>query len=289
MHPLSFVFEAIGTRWEIDIPEPSKDAAPLREAILARIEIFDRNYSRFRTDSLVTRMAREAGTYELPADAKPLFDLYEQLYRLTNGAFTPLIGRTLEDAGYDTSYSLKPASIIRPPQPWEEVMRYAFPHLTLIEPALLDFGAAGKGYLVDLIGALLVEHGVESFVIDAGGDILHRGPKSARIGLEDPAEPGKAVGAATIQNQSLCGSAGNRRTWGAFHHTIDPRTLTSPTDILATWAIASTTLLADALTTCLYLVPPQTPAPHFDFHYAVMDASRRMTVSPDAPIELFTE
>ena len=62
----STTFEAIGTKWQIDILEPIEkersDALLLR--IKERIAEFDKNYSRFRSDSLVTEMSRRAGKYE---------------------------------------------------------------------------------------------------------------------------------------------------------------------------------------------------------------------------------
>ena len=52
-------------------------------------------------------MARAAGQYHLPDDAKPMFDLYYKLYAATDGKCTPLIGQVLVDAGYDANYSLQ--------------------------------------------------------------------------------------------------------------------------------------------------------------------------------------
>ena len=96
-------FEAIGTHWKIQIHDEISDS--LRSDIFAlvhkRIAEYDKNYSRFRSDSLVTEMSKQIGVYTLPNDAKPMFDLYEQLYRLTNGSVTPLIGNLLEESGYD--------------------------------------------------------------------------------------------------------------------------------------------------------------------------------------------
>src|SRR4051812_14291502 len=95
--PTSWRFEAIGTGWQIDIyePLPEPKTRELKRDITARIETFDKNYSRFRPDSLVTAMSREAGRYELPADARPMFDLYKDLYSMSDGAVTPLIGQVL--------------------------------------------------------------------------------------------------------------------------------------------------------------------------------------------------
>ncbi len=104
----TFIFEAIGTKWTIDIRTPllQNEADLLFEKILTRIDEFDKNYSRFRSDSLVTEMSRVTGHYRLPNDAKKMLDLYEKLYSLTKGLMTPLIGKSLEEAGYDANYSL---------------------------------------------------------------------------------------------------------------------------------------------------------------------------------------
>ena len=79
--------------------------AGLVEQIAARVEAFDRTYSRFRDDSLVSAIARTPGTYPFPDDAPELFELYRRLYEATDAAVSPLVGRTLETLGYDRGYS----------------------------------------------------------------------------------------------------------------------------------------------------------------------------------------
>lgn len=50
-----FTFDAIGTQWEIETQEPLSPR--LEHHILERIQQFDATYSRFRPDSLVSRVA----------------------------------------------------------------------------------------------------------------------------------------------------------------------------------------------------------------------------------------
>lgn len=63
-------FEAIGTHWEIEIETKLNQvaSAKLYREITGLIEDFDQAYSRFRPDSLVSTMAKEAGQYPLRAD-----------------------------------------------------------------------------------------------------------------------------------------------------------------------------------------------------------------------------
>lgn len=283
-------FEAIGTHWNIQVFDTASngEVSELKRRVLKRIDEYDKNYSRFRGDSLVTRMSHKAGRYTLPDDAKPLMDLYKQLYDISSGAVTPLIGQTLVEAGYDANYSLKPGELHAPPK-WEEVLDYKFPHLTFKRPALLDFGAAGKGYLVDIIGELLDGQGVKSYLINAGGDILFHAMTTDRadIGLEHPVDATMAIGVAHIRNQSLCGSSGNRRAWGKYHHIISPQSLNSPRHIAAAWVVADTGLLADGLTTALFFVGPDVLKQHFDFEYAIIRSDMSLNHSTNFPADFF--
>lgn len=284
-----FEFEAIGTRWQIDLPDQVsvEEEARLLRQIQDRIEKFDQTYSRFRPDSLVTKMSLQAGTYTLPADAKKLLDLYQQLYDLTSGAFTPLIGQVLVDAGYDTQYSLQENGQLHQAEKWTDILEYTFPTLTLKKPALLDFGAAGKGYLVDLVGQILQENKIKQFCVDAGGDILYHSDQLLEVGLEHPQNLNQVIGIAKIKNQSICGSAGNRRNWGKFHHIIHPDTLTSPSHILATWVVAEKAILADGLATCLFFVPSQKLIKDYNFEYLILDKNYQVEKSAAFPAELF--
>lgn len=284
-------FEAIGTHWKITIHDKISDAkqSDIFKLITDRIAVYDKHYSRFRNDSLVAEMSRCAGEYVLPDDAKPMFDLYEKLYKLTNGSVTPLIGKLLSDAGYDATYSLE-TKPLHAPLKWEDAIDYMFPRLTIKQPVLLDVGAAGKGYLVDIVGNLMLDQGIASFTINAGGDIVHTDVerKKIRVGLEHPNDSTSAIGVAQIGNESICGSAGNRRTWNQFHHILDPHKLASPKHIAAVWVIAETGLLADALTTCLFFVEPEMLKTPFSFEYLIVYADLTMRRSPGFNAEMFS-
>ncbi|PRY67646.1 thiamine biosynthesis lipoprotein [Glaciihabitans tibetensis] len=229
-------FDAIGAPWRIDTPEPLPPEVVA--AIAERIESFDRTYSRFRTDSLVSRINREPGVWEFPPDAPPLFALYRSLYEATGGAVSPLVGARLENLGYDRSYSLTPnPESVRVPS-WDNAVAWDGERLTTVRPVLLDVGAAGKGYLVDLVAAILTEAGVDEYVVDASGDLVHRGSSPLRVALEHPRDPTKAIGVYTLSNAALCASASNRRAWGSgLHHVLDALTGEPTTRVIATWAV----------------------------------------------------
>ncbi len=284
-------FEAIGTSWQIDLYDDHGDdrAEVCLAAVQERIDQFDLAYSRFRPDSLVSAMARKAGEYDLPADAGPMIELYQQLYDLTDAAMTPLIGQTLVEAGYDSSYSLR-ESTLTPVPAWPKVASWDGQRLALSQPALLDFGAAGKGYLVDLVSAVIEAHGFVAYTVDAGGDLKHRGAgrEALRVGLEHPDDRAQVIGLAAITDASLCGSAGNRRRWGRWHHVVNPHTMSSPEAVKAVWVVAAEALMADALTTALFFVEPAQLLPSFDFEYVIIYEGMLAQASPNWPGQLYS-
>jgi thiamine biosynthesis lipoprotein len=285
--PAAWQFEAIGTVWQIDTADPlAPDAAA---AVTARIDGFDAVWSRFRPDSVVSRIAADGGSWLLDEDSQALLDLYAELYDLTDGAVTPLVGRTLADLGYDKDYSLQavaqPASV-----PAWESFDWTYPTLVAHEPLLLDVGAAGKGHLVDLVAEVLTEHDVEHVTIDASGDLLHRQVEPLRVALEHPSDATRAIGLAELASgQALCASATNRRAWGdGLHHVLDGRTGRPTRDVVATWIVADSCLLADGLATAHFLTDPARLVSRFDHEFVRMHADGRVEWSHDFPGEVFS-
>lgn len=284
MPPSSLRFAAIGTHWQIDTPAPLSEE--VATAIHARIDRYDRDWSRFRDDSLVASIARQPGHWRLPVEAVPLFALYRRLYEATGGALSPLVGGSLEALGYDREYSLKASDPV-PAPPWEDAVAWDGEHLTSVRPVTIDVGAAGKGQLVDLVGAALTESDVAGFTVDASGDLLHSGSSSLRVALEHPLDASKAVGVVELRGQALCASATNRRVWGErLHHVLDATTGLPAHRVLAAWVVADSALIADGLATALFFADADR-LHGFDFEYVRMFANGRLDWSPGLQGEVF--
>jgi FAD:protein FMN transferase len=257
-------FEAIGTKWHIS-PLPD---AELQHKIQKTIETFDQHYSRFRSDSMVTHLSRQGGTTALPDDGKVLLDLYRTMYELTEGLMTPFVGDQLIGAGYDAQYSFRTQDIPRALD-WDEVMTYDEQTITLAVPTMLDFGAIGKGFIVDKIASLLKTSGMQGYVINAGGDI-YVGDVSQTVYLESPHDPLLAIGEISLRNQAICASGTRARTWGKFHHILHPRKRHSVANIESTWVVAESTAVADALATALFFVDPKQLSANMTFDYVII-------------------
>lgn len=251
--PESWRFDAIGTAWTIDTAAAVSNVH--RSAVADLVAEADRTWSRFREDGGVARL-RAGERVDLGADAARLLDLYDALEAATGGAVNPLVGAGLEMLGYDAAYTLHQHGdpVVAPA--WSSARRDG----TVVQVpvgAVLDVGAAGKGWLVDRVAALLRDQGHEP-TVDAGGDIAHHGTAPIRVALEHPGDPTLAVGVATLEpGTALCGSAVNRRAWGdGLHHVLDARTGSPARGVVATWVVADTAAVADGAATALFFVEP---------------------------------
>ncbi len=265
-----YPFEAFGTNWEIDTAQ--EIPKPLKQKIQKRINEFESVYSRFRNDSLVCKIAKKPGTYLFPNDAVKLFEFYKILYLLTDGKVTPLIGDMISRAGYDAEYSFK-TQLQKSLNSWEDSMSWEGATVTTQLPIILDVGAAGKGYMIDIIAEILGESNINEYVIDASGDLRQKGASENKVGLEHPLDTSKVIGVVDVRNKSLCASATNRRAWGkGMHHIFDPDTMSPSKDFIATWVMADDAMIADGIATALFFANPNTLKKEFDFEYVRIDS-----------------
>jgi thiamine biosynthesis lipoprotein len=279
-------FEAIGTVWEIQTSEPLPPS--VRGSVADLIEWFDREWSRFRPDSLVSALARTGGSAPAPADAADMLDDFVALSAATDGAVNPLVGASLEALGYDAHYGFLDRGPRPAPADWIERLSWADGSLQLTEPALIDVGALGKGRLVDRVLELVGAHVTGDVVVDASGDLAVRGAPQ-RIGLEHPYDPRRAIGVVEVTDAALCASATNRRAWGeGLHHVLDARTGEAVRTIAATWAMASTAMRADAIATALFFDGGPEIAHRWGVEWVRMATDGRVEWSPGSRAELFT-
>lgn len=277
-------FDAIGTAWEIETSHEL--GVHDRERVGAEIERFDREWSRFREDSAVTRVGRDGGSIS-SLDSGAMLDAYRELSQATRGAVNPLVADSLAALGYDSSYSLVAHEPVAAPGDWTSLVTWTTEEATASVPALLDVGALGKGRLVDLVATALSDV-PGNLVVDAGGDMKARGD-AVRVGLEHPYDPTKAIGVIELQDAALCASAVNRRAWGdGLHHVLDARTGVPVRTWAATWAIAPEAMRADAVATALFFDGGPELASSWGVEWVRMTTDGRAERSPGCPAQLFT-
>jgi FAD:protein FMN transferase len=291
MAPRRHTFEAIGSHWELTIWDSLTDAAfaALTDAAEHYLTDFEHRYSRFKSDSIVSRITDRTGTFDVGEEMVTLLRLYQELYEPTNGKLNPLIGHTISDLGYDATYSLTPQAIIRETPPLSSLEIVDATHITLHEPCLIDLGALGKGFLVDYIADLFDAHNLTHYLVNGSGDVRYRGPEPLVIGIEDPRDTTRVLGTYSLETGAFASSGINRRAWREYHHIIDPTTRTSRRGTLASWVAAPTALRADAYASALFFGDPERLKTQYSFAYCVLSDRGVLTPSSDFTAEWFAQ
>lgn len=273
---ITHTFHATGTTWVITIY--GEDGLRARaeatySEVLKYTEWFEATFSRFIETSLVSSFRHTKGVIEVPRECTDILHLYGRAYQMTAGAVTPTIAVTLSDAGYDATKRLVPEETIRLAPAFESILHVLDDtHIEIHSPGMIDFGAIGKGYLVDALAGIIQSRGFTHFMVNGGGDIRYESDTKVAltVGLEDPRDGNMVIGTTTLLSGGICGSATNRRRWNKYNHYIDPRTGISPEHIAAVWVKAARTAEADMLTSCLFFVEPTKLQNEFPFEYCII-------------------
>lgn len=290
----AFTHETMGTVWNIQIVDILKeDFNKISKEIISYLDEFNIQYSRFRKDSLVTELSLRSGQMTVPHECVEMLSLYSRMSELTHGLFNPFIGHTLSDLGYDSEYSLKEKTSVRPTPNFSDAIEILDDKTICIrEPVLVDFGAIGKGFAVDAVSAMILDKGYAS-IVDGSGDMKNTSDTELKIGLEDPEDMTKVIGSLKIHTGSIASSSGNRRFWKGRdgerrHHIIHPQTYESPKFIRASWVKHASCAVADALATALFLVPPDMFSESYDFEYILINKDRKVKKSFGLDMQLFS-
>jgi thiamine biosynthesis lipoprotein len=234
-------FPALGTICEVQYAPPGNTAqsAEFEHAAVAWVQAFEAKYSRFRPDSLVSRINRAAGRewVTVDPDMEQLLKLCDTLQFMTQGVLDPTALPLIQLWNWKAEKPRVPsgaeiAAALRLVG-WSKVQR-APGKIFLPEAGMaLDFGGFGKEYAVDVVAQIAQDHGIGNALVDFGHDLRALGAPPGRpawhIGLENPDQPGATFcsvglsgshGIASSGDYLRCFTIDGRR----FGHIVDPRT-----------------------------------------------------------------
>ncbi len=237
-----------------------------------------------RYEKMFSKTVPESDIYQLNhADGKPVlvhaetYDLIEQSInysRNTNGLVDITVSKVKDLWDFSTQDTNAPDSAI----PSETSIKNALSHVdyhnilldadhqtvTLTDPeAAIDLGFIAKGYIADRLKEFLISKGVQSAIINLGGNVAVIGSKPDGspfvVGIEKPFSDGDYMDKLSVTAQSVVTSGIYERFFEVnqtiYHHIIDPKTgYPVKTDLLSATIISDSSTQADALsTTCILL------------------------------------
>lgn len=130
--------------------------------------------------------------------------------------------------------------------------------------ARIDLGFIAKGYIADQLKAFFLEQGLDSALINLGGNVLAVGVKPDhtpfRVGIQKPfASRNETVSVISLNNLSLVSSGSYERYFEQdgklYHHILNPFTgYPAETDLNGVTILSSSSMEGDALSTTCFLL-----------------------------------
>ena len=242
------------------------------------------------------------GAAEAPVPAEPeLMDLLlsvRQWRQAYGGVLNPAMGAVLDlwhDAREDGTVLPDEAALQEAAQhmDYDQVILDEEAGTVYFEdPALsLDVGAVAKGYAAQLTSDTLRENGLDSFLLNAGGNVVCGGkPLDGRdfwvVGVEDldGVSTRETLGATDL---SVVTSGDYQRYYTVdgvrYHHLIDPETLYPAAHMHAVTILHPDSALGDFLSTTAFLLPYEESRaliesiPGAEAMWTLMDGTEEMT------------
>lgn len=235
------VVHLMGTRISLQINHPQPE--PILDEMVARLKDDEQRFSANDPNSELMQITKAAGVAPVAVDPE-LYRLikigYQESLDATsnlNIAIGPLVQTWrigFADARVPTTREIKHALTLTDPHEikLDDKQQTVF----LQKPGMtIDLGALAKGYFADLLSEYLKEVGVESALIDLGGNIYAFGPMKQhddqlwRIGIQNPQLPrGQFQAIVAVCNQSVVTSGIYERqlivNGKSYHHILDKRT-----------------------------------------------------------------
>ena len=261
-----FAFRAMAAVNEVQVHAESEVAASDAAAdAIDEVVRIEAKYSRYRPDSVVSRVNAAAGGEPVAIDAetRALLAFADAAHRNSGGLFDPTSGVlrrawNFHHARIPTDAELAP---LLERIGWARVERTG-DSVRLPEPGMeLDFGGFGKEYAVDRAIAILLAHGASSAMVNLAGDLAITGPQPGgtpwRIGVRHPRRDEAVVATLPVASGALATSGDYERfveVDGVRHcHVLDPRTGRPARGFQSVTVIAPSCLVAGCASTIAML------------------------------------
>ena len=231
-----FAFRAMAAENELQLHAEAPLAARAAQSAIAEVARIEAKYSRYRADSVLSRINAAAGGAATPLDHEThmLLRYADACHRHSGGLFDPTSG-VLRHAWRFDGDNLPDAAALADAVRligWHRVQLSGEAVLLPVRGMELDFGGFGKEYAVDRAALQLADAGIASGLVNLAGDVAVLGPQPDgspwRVGIRHPRKPQALVATLPVYSGGLATSGDYERfieVDGVRHcHVLDPRT-----------------------------------------------------------------
>ena len=240
-------------------------AAAVANAAIAEVKRIEAKYSRYREESLLSRINAAAGkdAVEVDEETLRLLGFADAAFRQSDGLFDATSGVLRRAWNFREPRVPARAELdaLLPLVGWEKV-EIAGNRVRLTQPGMqLDFGGFGKEYAVDRAARVMAEQGAKSAMVSLAGDLAILGPQPGgepwRMGIRHPRREDKLLATIPVMSGAIATSGDYERfieVDGERHcHILDPRTGRSARGLQSVTVQAQSCLIAGSATTIAML------------------------------------
>jgi thiamine biosynthesis lipoprotein len=277
--PIVITGPTMGTTYAVKLYDASGnvDTAALQSRIDALLERINDQMSTWRPDSELSRFnnSQDPGWFPVSAETAYVVKAAAAISALSDGAFDVTVGPIVNLWGFGPE-----GSNTGPPseQEIEKTMdRVGYRQLNVrASPSALrkqhsdvyvDLSAIAKGFAVDEVTRLLGDQGIQSYLVEIGGELRARGSKPDgsfwNVGIERPLSGERSVQSVVALREAAIATSGDYRNYvekdgKRYSHTINPRTGRPIAHGLASVSvITASAMRADALATAIMVMGPE--------------------------------
>ena len=231
---------AMGSRWTVRLDCDDAQAAALTDVCAQAVEVVEQQMSNWRAGSDLNRLnAAPLGEWvNLPAHLMSVLDMAAQIGRASDGVFDVGVGDLVQAWGFGPAQGVADPKAIgalmgKPIRSFDALqLDMAAGRARKTAAMSLDLSGIAKGYGVDVLAAVLADHGVTQCLCGLDGELVARGVrpdgKPWAVALEQP-DPTRRAGRSMVEltDRAIATSGSYRHfvTLGNLRvsHTMNPR------------------------------------------------------------------
>ena len=220
----------------MEITAYGKNSEVAVAAAAAELQRLDALLSTGSNTSEVARINQQK-TANLSDDTAYLLERSQQIYQDTQGAFDITIYPIMKLWGFaGDTFHVPTQKELDAVLPGVDMSALCYQKenktLTIPEASAMDFGGIAKGYASDRAAEILKNYGIESAIMNLGGNVRAIGTKTDgslwRVGIRTPDGSQPYLGAISVKDKAVITSGGYERYFEengiVYHHIIDPKT-----------------------------------------------------------------
>ena len=216
----------------------ANDSINFKPSIDSLLNRFDSTASTYKANSIITRLNNNDSAARADNMFTIIFQKAMEVSEKTQGAFDITVGPLVAAWGFGLSNRLTMSQ-----QKIDSILKFVGFHKVMLgnrklvktDPRIrIDFNAIAQGYAVDVVAAFLDSKGIQSYLIDIGGEVLARrtkpGGEKWNVAIEVPtknANDPRNIQAVVLLQDLAISTSGNYRKYYEengirYSHEIDP-------------------------------------------------------------------